>query len=76
MVCFLIFLLLFHEVNEMDVVEKWEEDEKIKAMFLGLLTSATGWDSSTQIPPVIEKSLEEAHKNLTIGNYNSCVVMC
>jgi len=66
----------FHSVEELEITEKWVNDQKTCAMFRGLLQGALGWDSSHQIPPAIRASLEEAEKALSIANYRSCAVMC
>ncbi len=66
----------FHSSEELQVSEEWIDDPHIRAMFLGLLHGALGWDPSHQIPPAIQVSLKEAEKALSIANYRSCVVMC
>lgn len=67
----------YHSIEELDFIEKgWVIDEKLHAMFLGLLHGALGWDPAYQIPPPIRQSLEEADRALSIANYRSCVVMC
>lgn len=67
----------YHSIEELDIIEEgWVVDERIHAMFMGLLEGAIGWDIPYQIPPSIRQSLEEANKALIIANYRSCVVMC
>ena len=66
----------FHTAEDMDVTEEWVDDPQTRALFMGLLHGALGWDPSHQIPPSIQISLEEAEKALSIANYRSCVVMC
>jgi HEPN domain-containing protein len=66
----------FHGEPELSIDCEWSTDENLRAMFLGLLHGALGWDSHHQIPPILIQSLEEAYKSLEIANYRSCVVMC
>ena len=66
----------FHSFEELEITERWVDDQETCAMFLGLLQGALGWDPSLQIPLAIRASLEEAEKALSISNYRSCVVMC
>lgn len=66
----------FHTPEELEVTEEWVDDPHTRALFMGLLHGALGWDPSLQIPPAIQISLEEAEKALSIANYRSCVVMC
>ena len=73
---FLGFPPTFKEPEDMLIESKWSEDEKIFAIFCGMLHGAYGWDPSHDLPPFLEESIQEAHKSLEIGNYKSCVVMC
>ena len=66
----------FHTAEDLEVTEEWVGDPQTRALFMGLLHGALGWDPSHQIPPSIQISLEEAEKALSIANYRSCVVMC
>ena len=66
----------FHTAEELHVTEEWVDDSQTRALFMGLLHGALGWDPSLQIPSAIQISLEEAEKALSIANYRSCVVMC
>jgi len=66
----------FHSTEDLDITEEWVDKSQTRAMFLGLLQGALGWDPMQQIPPAIQTSLEEAEKALSIANYRSCVVMC
>lgn len=73
---FLGFPPTFKEPEDILIESEWSEDEKIFAMFCGMLHGAYGWDLSHDLPPFLEESIQEAHKSLEIGNYKSCVVMC
>lgn len=66
----------FHSVEDLNVTEEWVNEPQTRALFLGLLQGALGWDPLQQVPPAIQTSLEEAEKALSIANYRSCVVMC
>ena len=66
----------FHTAEDLEVTEEWVDDPQTRALFMGLLHGALGWDPSHQIPPGIQISLDEAEKALSIANYRSCVVMC
>ncbi len=66
----------FHTKDELSAQESWISDTSKRARFLGMLQGALGWDSSHQIPPAIQESLEEAENALAISNYRSCVAMC
>jgi hypothetical protein len=65
----------FHTIDEFTLTQVWVSDTQKIAFFLGLLTSARGWDPSHNIPANIRQSLEEAHRSLEISNYRSSVVM-
>lgn len=66
----------FHTDDELPAAEAWISDASERARFLGMLQGALGWDSSHQIPPAIQESIEEAENALAISNYRSCVTMC
>lgn len=66
----------FHSIHDVEVRESWHSDPTLRAMFLGMLMGAQGWDPSHSIPENISQSLDEAKKSLDIANYRSCVVMC
>jgi hypothetical protein len=65
----------FHTCDDLEVVEKWVDEEQVKEMFAGSLAGALGWDPSHNIPDNIQESLDEARKSFEIANYRSCVVM-
>ena len=65
----------FHTWDDVEVVEKWVDEEQVKGMFAGLLAGALGWDPSHNIPENIQESLDEARKSFEMANYRSCVVM-
>jgi hypothetical protein len=66
----------FHSLDDVEISETWIRDDTERAMFLGMLHGALGWDPSHQVPPAIGESLEEARKALAVANYRSCVTMC
>jgi len=66
----------FHSAADIDVEETWVSDPTERAMFLGMLSGALGWDPSHQVPPAIAESLEEARRSFEVANYRSCVAMC
>jgi hypothetical protein len=65
----------FHTLEEFEVTEEWSSDEEVKALFVGLLVGALGWDPSHNVPENIRQSLDEARRSLDIANYRSCVAM-
>lgn len=73
--CFLECPPSFHRLSELEVAETWQEDPQIKALFLGMLSGAFGWDPSHGVPDNVRDSLAEAHRAFDIANYRSCVVM-
>jgi hypothetical protein len=66
----------YHTLSEFQIAEEWNEDPALRAMFMGMLAGASGWNPSHNIPPAMQASLEEAERALSIANYRSCVVMC
>ncbi|MEK7856006.1 MAG: DUF4145 domain-containing protein [Acidobacteriota bacterium] len=66
----------FYAESALSLKIAWKSDDQIRAVFLGLLHGAMGWDSYHQIPPILLQSLNEAQKSLEIANYRSSVVMC
>src|SRR5882724_11969660 len=56
----------FHTWDDVEVVEKWVDEEQVKGMFAGLLAGALGWDPSHNIPENIQESLDEARKSFEI----------
>jgi hypothetical protein len=65
----------FHVADEFDIAEEWKDDPETKALFMGMLAGAHGWDPSHNIPDNIRQSLDEAKRSLEIANYRSCVAM-
>lgn len=65
----------FHTIDEFEITESWNDDSRVVACFVGMLSGARGWDPSHNIPANVRESLDEAHRSLEIANYRSAVVM-
>lgn len=65
----------FHTLKDFQITEEWQSDSGIRALFMGMLSGAFGWDPSHSIPDNIQQSLDEAKRSLDIANYRSCVAM-
>jgi hypothetical protein len=66
----------FHTESEIHLRESWVNTTSDRAMFIGMLTGALGWDPAHQVPPAILESLEEARRAVDVANFRSAVVMC